>query len=136
MKIATLLVSFAALAFAGAPAFSAQEPKAQARAEIPFVDHGGIWNWTAGENDRVVYLQDSHRQWYKATLFMSAFDLPFANAIRVDAGPTGTLDRWGAIYVGRQRYPIQSLEKVDRPPAKPQKHTKIKDLPTETRVGN
>lgn len=121
MKNPIFLASLAVLAFGTAPAFAAQEPKAQPRAEIPFVNHGGIWNWQAGEDDRTVYFQDLHRQWYKATLFRPAFDLPFANAIRVDAGPTDTLDKWGAIIIGHERYPFTAFEKVDGPPVKAKK---------------
>ncbi|MBO9582026.1 MAG: hypothetical protein J7498_14135 [Sphingobium sp.] len=59
--------------------------------------------WAAGEDDRTVHFRDRHRQWYKATLFMQAFDLPHTTAIHIDGGPTNTLDKWSAIYVGPQR---------------------------------
>ncbi len=128
MKKAILLISFAVLALAGNPASAAQEAKAVPRAAIPFANSGGIWDWTTGEDDRTVYFQDRHRQWFKATLFMQAFDLPYATAIRIDSGATNTLDKWGAIYVGRQRYPFQSFEKVDGPPVRAKKVKKTKDV--------
>jgi hypothetical protein len=113
MKKTGLLISLALLAFATHPASAAQEAKAAPRAEIPFANSGGVWDWATGEDDRTVYFQDRHRQWFKATLFMQAFDLPYTTAIRIDGGATNTLDKWGAIYLGRQRYPFQSFEKVD-----------------------
>ncbi len=127
MKKSVFLVSLAALTLGTGPAFAAQDAKAQPRAEIPFANHDGIWNWTAGENDSTVYFQDQRRQWYKATLISPAFDLSFANGIRIDAGPTGTLDKWGAIIVGRQRYPFTAFEKVDGPPVRARKAKVAKD---------
>jgi hypothetical protein len=128
MKKAILVISFAVLALTGNPASAAQEAKAAPRAAtIPFANSGGVWDWTTGEDDRTIYFQDRHRQWFKATLFMQAFDLPYTTAIRIDGGATNTLDKWGAIYVGRQRYPFQSFEKVDGPPVKAKKAKKTKD---------
>jgi hypothetical protein len=127
MKKAILLISFAVLALTGNPASAAQEAKAAPPAAIPFANSGGVWDWTTGEDDRTIYFQDRHRQWFKATLFMQAFDLPYTTAIRIDGGATNTLDKWGAIYVGRQRYPFQSFEKVDGPPVKAKKAKKDKD---------
>ncbi|WP_338468147.1 DUF6491 family protein [Novosphingobium sp. ZN18A2] len=92
---------------------SAHEPAAS----IPFANHGGIWDWRS-EGDSTVYFQDSHRQWYRAELFMPALDLPFVEFIGIDAGPTGTLDRFGAVYIHGQRYPFKSFVKVDGPPRK------------------
>lgn len=127
MKKVTLLISLAALALAAHPASAAQGVQTAPSASIPFANSGGIWNWTTGDDDRTIYFQDRHRQWFKATLFMQAFDLPFTTAVRIDSGATNTLDKWGAIYVGRQRYPFQSFEKVDGPPVKAKKVDVDKD---------
>jgi hypothetical protein len=98
MKKVVLVISLAVLGLAGSPPSTAQEAKPAPRAAmIPFANSGGIWNWTTGEDDRTVYFQDRHRQWFKATLFMQAFDLTYATAIRIDGGATNTLDKWGAI---------------------------------------
>lgn len=126
MKKAALLISLAALALAGNPVFAAQEAKASPRAAIPFANSGGIWNWIQGDDDRTVYFQDRHRQWFKATLFMMAFDLSYTNTIGIDGGATNTLDKWGAIYVRGQRYAFQSFEAVDGPPKKAKKVRKDK----------
>ena len=99
MKKAVLFMSLAMLGLAGSPASAAQEAKAPPRAAISFANSGGIWNWTQGDDDRTVYFQDRHRQWFKATLFVMAFDLSYTNTIGIDGGATNTLDKWGAIYV-------------------------------------
>jgi len=119
VKHAALLLPLA-LAFAPYCATAATDAKTKAppEAQIPFANHGGVWNWTEGDDDRTIYFEDRSRQWYKATLFAPAVDLPFSQGIRIDAGPGGTLDKWGAIYIGRQRYPFTSFEKVAGPPVR------------------
>jgi len=117
-----LCVALAAAPLAlSAPAIGAP-PRAHP-AEIAFADHGGVEDWRA-EGDHTVYLQDSARHWYRAELFMPAFDLPFVEAIGIDAGPTGTLDKFGAITVHGRRYQFSSFEAVAGPPAG--KHGKAK----------
>lgn len=118
MKHATALAPLLALLLAAPPALAAE---AQApRASIPFVSHGGIRDWVA-EDNRTVYVQDNFRRWYRAVLFAPSNDLPFAHAIGFDTGPIGTLDKWSTLVIRGQRYPIQSFERVEGPPAKPGK---------------
>jgi hypothetical protein len=124
MKFSSLILPLTALALA-APAVYAETPSPQAEAQkdarIPFVNHGGIRDWRSDDRD-TVYIQANNRDWYKATLMTPAFDLPFANAIGFDTGPSGTLDRFSSIVVRGQRYPIASLERiVGEPPKKKQK---------------
>ena len=117
MRHSAFFVSLAALVLAAGPALATDSKAPQPRpAEIPFANHGGIWSWQTGDDDRTVYFQDMHRQWFKATLFAPAFDLPYVENLRVDSGPTGTLDKWGAIFIGRQRYTFSAFEKLDGPP--------------------
>ena len=111
-----LFAPLAAFALFAAPAV-AGTPSASHDASIAFADHGGVDDWRA-EGDQVVYFKDQHRQWYRATLFSPAFDLPFAEHIGIDARPSGTLDKWGAIIVRGQRYPFQTFERVAGPPDK------------------
>lgn len=121
MKQTHLLLPLAALALAGSPALAApQAPSTTtgekaAEASIPFANHGGIWDWRS-EGDQTVYFQDSHRQWYRATLFSPATELPFVEFIGIDASPSGALDKWSAVYIHGRRYPITSLVKVSGPP--------------------
>lgn len=91
-----------------------QSEQAETRARIPFADTVGIRDWRADGRD-AIYIEDVHRNWYRAELFAPAPDLPFVFYIGIDAGPTGTLDKFGAIYVDGQRYPIRSFERVPDP---------------------
>jgi len=111
-----LLLAAVPLPALAAPAHPASE------ASIPFANHGGVWDWRS-DGDRTVYFEGSHRNWYKATLFAPAIDLPFVDYIGIDSSPNGTLDKWSAIYIHGQRYPFSSFVKVDGPPAK---HAKAK----------
>lgn len=120
MKLSSLILPLAALVLA-APAVHAETSKSQSEARqdvsIPFVNHGGIRDWrSAGDN--VVYIQGSNRDWYKATLFSPSPDLPFAQTIGFDTGPTDTLDKFSTIVIRGQRYPIASLEKIAGEPPK------------------
>ncbi|KQM22265.1 DUF6491 family protein [Novosphingobium sp. Leaf2] len=115
MKSLTLSLAAVALALLAAiPPASAHNPSAAA---IPFADHGGVQDWRA-QGDHTVYFEDQQRHWYRATLMGRAFNLPFAEHIGIDAGPIGTLDRFGAIEVGGQHYPFTSFERVSGPPVK------------------
>jgi hypothetical protein len=100
------------LAAAAIPALSAgagAAPSAPPRAEIPFADQGGVDDWDA---------EDLHRHWFRATLMTPAIDLPFAEHIGIDARPTGTLDKFGGIYVHGRHYTFASFEVMPGPPPK------------------
>lgn len=107
----TLLIAAAPL-----PALAASA-KAPPAASIPFANHGGVWDWRA-DGDRTVYFEDNHKQWYKADLMGFSSDLPFVEFIGLDTSPSGSLDKWSAVYIHGQRYPFSSFVKVDGPPAK------------------
>ena len=85
-------------------------------AQIPFAKRN-IWNWQVVD-DKTVLIQDIGRKWYKATLFGPCIDLPFAQKIGFDSGPTGTFDKFGAILVRGQRCPLNSLVETAAPPKK------------------
>ncbi|MBO9574922.1 MAG: hypothetical protein J7494_04220 [Sphingobium sp.] len=120
MTRSTLSFALAASLAAAAPAVATEATKPAPEAAIPFANHGGVWNWTA-EDDETVYFEDRSHRWYRARLFSRAFELPYAFAVGIDAGPSGRLDRWGAIVVEGRRYPFTSFERVDGPPAKAKK---------------
>ena len=111
MRIAILLA--AAAAFAIPSAVLAETP--QREASIAFANHGGVDDWRA-DGDSTIYFKDSRRHWYRAELFGPAFDLPWVEAIGIDASPSGSLDKWGAIIVRGQRYHFRSFEQVEGPP--------------------
>lgn len=119
-----ILLSIAAASVLASSPAMAQDQDAQTanaqqsvygkEARIPFADSVGIRNWRA-DGDGAVYLEDNSGRWYRAELFMPAFSLPFVNYIGVDAGPTGTLDKFGALFIDGQRYPLKSLVRIPDP---------------------
>jgi hypothetical protein len=120
LKIA---LAAAAAAFLTAPAAAAPGERTHPAAElgeeasIPFVNHRGVRNFRAVDRD-LVYLQDSRRRWYRATLAGPCLELPFAQVIGVDTRGSASLDRFGAILVGGERCQIVSLVKSEAPPKK------------------
>lgn len=118
-----LLPIAAASVLAASPAM-AQEQNTQAtsvqqseygkEARIPFADSVGIRNWRA-DGDDAVYLEDNRRRWYRAELFTPTFGLPFVNYIGIDAGPTGTLDKFGALFIDGERHQLKSLVRIPDP---------------------
>ena len=120
MRPAMLFAPLAALALLAPPAL-AGNGSAQRDAAIHFADHGGVDDWRAA-GDRTIYFKDRHRRWYRAELFAPAFDLAFTEQIGIDARPSGTLDKWGAIYVRGQRYPFRSFERAAGPPVRIKRH--------------
>jgi hypothetical protein len=119
-----LIAPLLALGLTAAPA-PAHSPtsvaRAQAEVSIPFANHGGIRDWRS-DGDRTIYLQDSGRHWYKATLMTRAIDLPFTEAIGFDTGPIDRFDHFSSIVVRGQRYAVQSLVPVAGPPAPRSEH--------------
>jgi len=104
-----LIVPLIALGLVAAPAgasFARAAAPATPEASIPFANHGGIRDWRE-TGDRTLYIQDSARHWYRATLMTSAFDLPYTTAIGFDTGPTDRLDKFSSVVVRGQHYAIQ-----------------------------
>jgi hypothetical protein len=97
---------------------AADEPApatAPTEAQIPFAK-SNIWNWQVVD-DKTVLIQDQARRWYKATLFGTCTNLPFADKVGFDSSPGDTFDKFSALLVRGQRCPLASLVKTD-PPAK------------------
>jgi len=118
MKLSRYLAPLAALAMVPGTAMAAgqHEDRPAAEAQIPFANYNGVRNWRA-VGDRTIYFEDQHDNWYKATLFSPAFDLPFSQAIGLIPGPTGALNRWSAVWIDGQVHQFQSFEAVAGPPS-------------------
>ncbi|WP_176591436.1 DUF6491 family protein [Sphingobium sp. EM0848] len=110
------------IAFLAAPllAAGAMASAASPEASIPFVNHGGVWNWQA-DGSHGLYVQDQHRRWYYAKLMGNCFDLPFANAVGFETRGIDTLDKFGTVIVRGQRCPIMSFTLSYGPPVKAKK---------------
>jgi len=110
---AALLVASPALADRPAPVRPAVV--VQPNASIPFANHGGVDDFRA-VSDHEIWFKDNHRRWYRAVLFGPAFDLRYAEAVGIDARPSGTLDRFGGIYVRGRHYNFTSFDLMSGPP--------------------
>lgn len=111
-----ILVPILAAALA-APAFASHsEHRAAAKAEEVSIPLPGfrIRNFRAEERD-VVYLEDQRRNWYRAELIGPCHELPFAQAIGIDTRGSSSFDRFGAIIVGRDRCPLLSMTRSEKP---------------------
>jgi hypothetical protein len=112
----------AAAFLAAAPAL-AQADKDEAQASIPFVNHGGVRNFEAVDND-TLYIEGQHRRWYRAELAGYCPELGFAQAIGFETRGPDTLDRFGTLIVRGQRCPLKSLVESGPPPKKAKKPPK------------
>ncbi len=101
-------------------------------ASIPFLNHGGVDNWAA-DGDRIVYLQDSFRRWYRATLIAPCTELAFADRIGIETRGNDTLDRFGALLVRGQRCQIDSLVTSGPPPRLLKRHKDKADSAVDRR---
>jgi hypothetical protein len=113
--LAAILSSFivcAALADSPTPATAAA-----VEAQIAFANHGGIYNWQVVD-DRTVLIQSQTRKWYKATLFSSCFDLPFAEQVGFESNADGSFDKFSSIKVRGHDCPLVSLVETTPPPRK------------------
>ena len=108
-----LALVFIASAACPAAAVAAKAPADQ----IPFVNFGGIRNWTAND-DQTLYIQSSQGQWYQVALAYPCTGLPFALRIGVDTGGFNTLDSFSNIVVDGQRCPVATVTQVASPPSR------------------
>jgi hypothetical protein len=77
--------------------------------------HGSIRDWRA-DDQNVLFVQDNHKQWYRATFWTPCFDLPFAVGIGFVTGSMDELDEWSSVVVRGERCMFRTFEKSDPPP--------------------
>lgn len=119
-RLASVLIP-ALLLTAGAAAAQTEGPRSGERAEIPFVNHGGIRTFTPDRSGEGVYLQDSRRNWYYARFFGRCHELPFAFSVGFKTWGGSTLSRGDTIIAGRERCRIADLVRSGPPPKKVKK---------------
>ena len=115
-----LLPLTAALLAAAVPAVAAapepQKGPAREEVRIPFASFGTIRNFRPVGDD-VVYLEGTHRRWYRAELNGPCINLPAALRIGFDTRFNGdTLDNSSTLIVGGERCRIMSLTRANGPP--------------------
>jgi hypothetical protein len=109
--IKMLALIFVAVAANPAAAVAAKAPADQ----IPFVNFGGIRDWTAND-DNTLYVESAQGQWYQVALAYPCTGLPFALRVGVDTGGFDTLDNFSNIIVDGQRCPVASVTQIASPP--------------------
>jgi hypothetical protein len=106
-----LALIFAAVAASPAAAVAAKAPAD----EIPFVNFGGIRDWTAND-DSTLYVESAQGRWYQVALAFPCTGLPFALRVGIDTGGSGTLDGFSSIVVDGRRCPVASVTPIASPP--------------------
>lgn len=117
MKSKLWIAPILALGLVGAPAMAGGKAEAPAvkEAHIPFVDHGGIRSWHFGDRE-TLYVQDRHRNWYKATLMTPVFAWRSQWAIGFETHGIDTFGRFSTVLIDGWRHPVKSLVRMDGPP--------------------
>jgi hypothetical protein len=101
----------ALLGSAGAVADEAESPP---RAEIHFADLGGIRDFRP-QGDGALLIQGTNGKWFRATFFGPCIGLRQRETLAFVTSPGGTLDRFSAILVGRQRCDFRTFEPTEPP---------------------
>ncbi len=113
--------SAALLLTAAGAAAQTPGPRSGERAEIPFVNHGGIRTFEADRDGRGVYIQGQHKDWYYASFFGRCNDLPYAFSVGFKTWAGSTLSRGDSILVRGDRCVIADLVRSGPPPKKAKK---------------
>lgn len=119
MNKITTLCAAATLAVAAAAHASdpPQAPEAKPppdRAEINFVNYGGIRDWRA-ERDDALLIRALNGKYYRAAFFGPCFGLSFATRIGFVSDTLGSLDKFGSIYVDGHECYFRSFTEIEKP---------------------
>ena len=102
------------IAIATAMASPVQAADMPRRAEIPFANHGGIWDWRADGRDAIL-IKSRNGAYYRATFMAECFGLPYTEQIGFVTQGTDTLDKFGSVLVRGQRCVFDSFTEIPRP---------------------
>lgn len=112
----------------GAACAQTPGPNSGKSADIAFATNGGIRTFTPDDKGKGVYLQDSRRNWYYASVSGPCFELPFATRIGYRTfGGSSTLSRGDTIFTDRDQCLITDLVHSGPPPKKERKAKKKAD---------
>ncbi len=101
---------------------------------IHFANHGSIRDWQPDDKN-ALFVQDNHKQWYRATFWTPCFDLPFAIGIGFVTGTMDELDEYSSVIVGGERCMFKTFEKSDPPPV-PEKRKKAQSKDDKDQLEN
>jgi hypothetical protein len=108
------LIAALAVSAACVPSVRAEEPAALSRPEIPFANHGGIYDWKAdGEN--AILIKSLSGKYYRATFMSRCIGLQFAQTIGFVTTGTDTLDKFGSILLHHEHCQFQSFDAIPKP---------------------
>jgi hypothetical protein len=93
---------------------AAQTPPPAARAQIPFANHGGIYDWRADGEDAIIIESQSHH-FYRATFLSPCFDLKYRDRIGFVTDARDVLDKFDSVRVGDQTCQFVSFDEVPKP---------------------
>lgn len=117
-KITTTLaiVALAAMATAGAgePTKTPAAKPPPDRAQINFVNYGGIRDWRADREDALL-IRAQNGKFYRATFFGPCIGLNFAQRIGFVSDVMGSLDRFGSIYVDGHECFFRNFTEIEKP---------------------
>ena len=83
-------------------------------AEIPFANHGGIYDWRAQGNDAIVIESQSHH-FYRATFLSPCYDLKFRDRVGFVTDARDVLDKFDSVRVGEQTCQFITFDEVPKP---------------------
>lgn len=83
-------------------------------AEIPFANHGGIYDWRAEGRDAILIESIDHH-FYRATFMAPCEDLPFVERVGFVTDARDTLDKFESIVVRHQECVFASFTEIPKP---------------------
>lgn len=122
-KLVSVLVAAVALAACATGEKAAEAPPVTytvvtADAAIPFASKS-VRGFRVG-SERSLLLEANGGKWYRAILQSSCrSDLPWEEAIGIDAGVIDRLDKFGVVVVDGRRCQIETLDEIADPDGKP-----------------
>jgi hypothetical protein len=109
---AAALAAMATASAAGNAGTTAQPPSG--RAEINFVNYGGIRDWRADRDDALL-IRAENGKYYRATFFGPCIGLDFATRVGFVSDAMGSLDKFGSILVDGHECYFRGFTEIGKP---------------------
>lgn len=110
----TAALAAATVASAGEPPKTTTARPPAERAEINFVNYGGIRDWRAERNDALL-IRSLDNRYYRATFFGPCIGLDFATRIGFVSDVMGSLDKFGSILVDGHECYFRTFTQIEKP---------------------